>query len=60
LCACWRTAALGKLQGAFDEGVRKVTDAMTRLRIEVLDETHWKRFDSAGPAFLEHEHAAGF
>jgi molybdopterin-guanine dinucleotide biosynthesis protein A len=51
LCACWRTASLVKLQGAFDDEVRKVTDAMKRLRMEVLDETHWKRFDTAGRLF---------
>ena len=51
LCACWRTAAVVKLQDAFDEGVRKVTEAMKRLRVEVLDETHWKRFDTAGKLF---------
>ena len=51
LCACWRTSAVTKLQAAFDEGVRKVTDAMKRLRTEILDETRWKRFDSAGRLF---------
>ena len=51
LCACWRTSATTSLQAAFDEGVRKVTDAMKRLRVEILDETHWKRFDSAGRLF---------
>ena len=51
LCACWRTSASGKLQYAFEGGVRKVTEAMKRLRMEVLDETHWKRFDSAGRLF---------
>ena len=51
LCASWRTAAADSLQCAFAEGVRKVTDAMKRLRMEVLDETHWKRFDSAGRLF---------
>jgi molybdenum cofactor guanylyltransferase len=51
LCACWRTSARPSLQGAFDEGLRKVTDAMKRLRMEILDETHWKRFDSAGRLF---------
>ena len=51
LCACWNTSALAKLQDAFDQGVRKVTEAMKRLRVEVLDETHWKRFDSAGRLF---------
>ena len=51
LCAFWRTSALPPLQAAFDEGVRKVTEAMKRLRMEVLDETHWKRFDTAGRLF---------
>ena len=51
LCACWRTSALDKLQTAFDEGIRKITDAAERLRTEILDETHWKRFDSAGRLF---------
>jgi molybdopterin-guanine dinucleotide biosynthesis protein A len=51
LCACWRTDAVEKLQGAFDEGIRKVTEAMKRLRMEVLDEAHWKRFDTAGRLF---------
>jgi molybdopterin-guanine dinucleotide biosynthesis protein A len=51
LCACWRTSAAASLQAAFDEGARKVTDAMKRLRMEVLDEREWKRFDSAGRLF---------
>ena len=51
LCGCWRTAALPQLQAAFDEGVRKVTDGAKRVRVEVLDETHWKRFDTAGRLF---------
>jgi molybdenum cofactor guanylyltransferase len=51
LCACWRTAAAALMRAAFDENVRKVTEAMKRLRMEVLDETHWKRFDSAGQLF---------
>jgi molybdopterin-guanine dinucleotide biosynthesis protein A len=51
LCGCWRTAALPQLQEAFDRGVRKVTDGAKRLRVEVLDETHWKRFDTAGRLF---------
>ena len=51
LCACWNRSALTKLQGAFHEGVRKVADAMKRLGVEVLDETHWKRFDTAGRLF---------
>ena len=51
LCSCWHSSSTGKLQYAFEDGVRKVTEAMKRLRLEVLDETHWKRFDTAGRLF---------
>ena len=51
LCACWRTSSAAKLQRAFEDGVRKVSEAMKHLRMEILDETHWKRFDSAGRLF---------
>ena len=51
LCACWRTSSVTTLEAAFNEGVRKVTEAMQRLQMEVLDERHWKRFDNAGRLF---------
>lgn len=51
LCACWHTAATSKLQYAFEDGVRKVTDAMKRVNMEVVDESDWKRFDKAGRLF---------
>lgn len=51
LCGCWRTAALPRLQAAFDEGIRKVTEGANRVCREVLDEAHWKRFDSGGRLF---------
>ena len=51
LCACWRTSGVGKLVEAFDHGVRKVTEAIERLGVEVLDEKDWKRFDSAERLF---------
>ena len=51
LCACWRTSGVEKLQRAFEGGTRKVTEAMKHLSMEVLDETHWKRFDSADRLF---------
>jgi len=51
LCACWRTSAVQKLQRAFEGGVRKVTEGMKHLTMEVLDESHWKRFDSADRLF---------
>jgi molybdenum cofactor guanylyltransferase len=51
LCACWRTSAAAKVQHAFEQGVRKVTDAVKHFRVEVLDEADWKRFDSDGRLF---------
>jgi molybdopterin-guanine dinucleotide biosynthesis protein A len=51
LCACWRTSGRAALQGVFDEGVRKITEAMKHVSVEILDETHWKRFDSADRLF---------
>jgi molybdopterin-guanine dinucleotide biosynthesis protein A len=51
LCACWRTSARAELQSVFDRGVRKITEAIKHLSVEILDETHWKRFDSADRLF---------
>jgi len=51
LCACWRAEAASAIQAAFDGGVRKVTEAMKRLPMEVLDESAWKRFDTDGRLF---------
>src|SRR5262249_15645106 len=51
LCACWRTDAAPAVQRAFDAKVRKVSEAMKRLRMEVLDELVWKRFDNDGRLF---------
>jgi molybdopterin-guanine dinucleotide biosynthesis protein A len=51
LCACWRTAAADSLRVRFDQGARKVSEAISCLRVESLDERHWKRFDSAGRLF---------
>jgi molybdopterin-guanine dinucleotide biosynthesis protein A len=48
LCACWSANAVAAVQAAFDAGVRKVTEAMKRIPMEVLDESAWKRFDSEG------------
>jgi molybdenum cofactor guanylyltransferase len=46
LCACWRSDAAPEIQAMFDAGLRKVSEAMKRLPMEVLDEAVWKRFDS--------------
>jgi molybdopterin-guanine dinucleotide biosynthesis protein A len=51
LCACWSTHGTAPLQYAFEGGVRKVTEAMKRLPMEVLTEKHWKRFDTGGRLF---------
>ena len=51
LCACWKTGSMPPVQAAFDSGVRKVTEAMKRLPMEVLDESVWKRFDTEGRLF---------
>jgi molybdenum cofactor guanylyltransferase len=46
LCACWRTSAAPALTRAFERGVRRVTEAMKQLSMEVLDAADWKRFDN--------------
>jgi molybdopterin-guanine dinucleotide biosynthesis protein A len=51
LCACYRADALPPLRSAFERGVRKVSEAMKTLDMEVLDQTHWKRFDTTGRLF---------
>jgi molybdopterin-guanine dinucleotide biosynthesis protein A len=60
LCACWRTDAVGTLQSAFERGVRKVTQGISLLNAEVLDERDWKRFDSAGRLFWNMNTAADY
>ena len=51
LCACYRTSAAPALAAAIGRGQLKITDALSALEVEVLDEPHWKRFDSAGRLF---------
>jgi len=51
LCACWSVHAASGVRAAFDSGIRKVTDAMNRLPMEVLDASAWKRFDTNGRLF---------
>ena len=60
LCACYRTDAAAALKGVFDRGVRKVTEALRHVRTEVLDESAWKRFDSAGRLFWNMNTPADF
>ena len=60
LCACYRTSAADPLKNVFDRGVRKVTQALEEVRTEVLDESVWKRFDSAGRLFWNMNTRADF
>ncbi|HTZ34176.1 MAG TPA: molybdenum cofactor guanylyltransferase [Methylomirabilota bacterium] len=60
LCAAWKRQALPEIQMAFDDGVRKVTEAMKRLSMEVLDESAWKRFDTEGHLFWNMNTLADF
>ena len=60
LCACWQTSAAPKLQRVFDGAVRKITEAMKSLEMEVVDEADWKRLDSAGRLFWNMNTAADF
>jgi molybdopterin-guanine dinucleotide biosynthesis protein A len=46
LCASWRASSLPVLTHVFEGGVRRVTDAMQNISMEVLDATDWKRFDN--------------
>jgi molybdopterin-guanine dinucleotide biosynthesis protein A len=60
LCACYRTDAAGALKSVFDRGFRKVTEALKHVCTEVLDESAWKRFDSAGRLFWNMNTPADF
>jgi molybdopterin-guanine dinucleotide biosynthesis protein A len=60
LCACWRGGGAETVQRAFDRGVRKVTEAMKQLSMEIIDESDWKRFDSAGRLFWNMNTAVDF
>ena len=51
LCSCWRTSALPTLEASFEHGVRKVTNVQNLVSTKILDETHWKRFDTIGQLF---------
>jgi molybdenum cofactor guanylyltransferase len=60
LCACYRTSAAHPLKNVFDRGVRRVAQALKEVRTEVLDESVWKRFDSAGRLFWNMNTPADF
>jgi len=51
LCSVWHTDVAFEVKKLFRGGVRKVAEALKPFTLEVLDETHWKRFDTAGRLF---------
>lgn len=51
LCSVWHTDIAYEVKKLFRDGVRKVTEALKPFTLEILDESDWKRFDSAGRLF---------
>ena len=51
LCAVYHKGCEPTLRRALERGVRKVTDGLVELRVEVIEPKEWKGFDSDGLLF---------
>jgi molybdenum cofactor guanylyltransferase len=51
LCAMYHARGEAAIRGALEEGTRKVTDGLARVRVEYLEPAEWKCFDSEGLLF---------
>jgi molybdenum cofactor guanylyltransferase len=51
LCAMYRKTCVTPLLAAIARGTRKVTDALTALKIDVVTPQEWKPFDESGHLF---------
>jgi molybdenum cofactor guanylyltransferase len=51
LCAVYHQGCEPSLRRALEQGVRKVTDGLAELRVEVIEPAKWKGFDSDGLLF---------
>jgi molybdopterin-guanine dinucleotide biosynthesis protein A len=51
LCAAYHKGCEPALRRALERGVRKVTDGLAELRVEVIEPKEWKGFDSDGLLF---------
>ena len=51
LCAVYHKRAEAAIRAALDRGVRKVTDGLAEVRIEFIEPSQWKGFDSEGLLF---------
>lgn len=51
LCAMYHSRCEPAIRGALAQGTRKVTEGLVRVRLEYLELTEWKCFDSDGLLF---------
>jgi molybdenum cofactor guanylyltransferase len=51
LCAMYHSRCEPAIRGALEQGTRKVTEGLVRVRVEYLEPTEWKCFDSDGLLF---------
>jgi molybdopterin-guanine dinucleotide biosynthesis protein A len=51
LCAVYHKGCEPAMRRALERGVRKVTDGLAELRVEVIEPAKWKGFDSDGLLF---------
>jgi molybdenum cofactor guanylyltransferase len=51
LCAMYNKSCEAAVWLALDRGVRKVTDGLAHLKVEYVERSAWKRFDSDGLLF---------
>jgi molybdenum cofactor guanylyltransferase len=51
LCAMYNKNCEAPVWLALDRGVRKVTDGLAHIRVEYVERSEWKRFDSGGLLF---------
>jgi molybdopterin-guanine dinucleotide biosynthesis protein A len=51
LCAMYHKGGEPELRRALQRGVRKVTDGLAELRVEMIEPAKWKGFDSDGLLF---------
>jgi molybdenum cofactor guanylyltransferase len=51
LCAMYHKGSESAIRRALERGVRKVTDGLAELRVEMIEPAKWKGFDSDGFLF---------
>jgi molybdopterin-guanine dinucleotide biosynthesis protein A len=51
LCSMVRSERGAAITAALERGIRKVTDGLAGLRVQLMEPPEWKRFDSSGCLF---------